>query len=130
MEQFHKTIDNLLAIVTVESWQIPLIASILVLMAAALYGFSSTMMKSFLNYLRKRRLFRDKKSLNRFINENMRNKVAGFVLEVSIIKHYINLGEYQEVRNRSKGLRLSGLNPPKTLKQCDKMMNDLKRWYL
>jgi len=88
------------------------------------------MIRAFLNYLRKNRLFYDKKALNRFIHENMKNKLAGYVLEVSIIKHYLNLADYQEVNNRIKTLRLAGLNPPHTIKQCDRMMNDLKRWYL
>ncbi len=86
------------------------------------------MIKSLLNLLRKNRLFRNKKQLNRFIHENMKNKLAGYVLEVSIIKHYLNAGNYQEVLNRCKNLRLAGLKPPLTRKQCDRMMNDLKRW--
>lgn len=65
-----------------------------------------------------------------FIHENMKNQLYGFILSVSIIKHYIQLGDQDEIMVRSKHLRLSGLSPPTNLTECDEMINDLKRWYL
>ena len=84
----------------------------------------------FSNYFTRKRLFRDKKAMNRFIHENMKNKIQGFILTVSIIKHYLQRNDIQEVETRSKHLRLSGLNPPTNLIECDEMINDLKRWYI
>ncbi len=68
--------------------------------------------------------------MNRFVLENMKNKLEGFILTVSIIKHYIQIDDQQEIDIRSKHLRLSGLNPPTNLIECDEMINDLKRFYL
>ncbi len=87
-------------------------------------------MKIFSNYLRKKRLFCDKKAMNRFVLENMKNKIEGFILTVSIIKHYIQTDDQKEIDIRSKHLRLCGLNPPVNLIECDEMINDLKRFYL
>ncbi len=72
----------------------------------------------------------DKKAMNDFIVNNMKNKLEGYVLAVSIIKHYINEGNDQEIKLRSKYLRLDGLNPPRTLIECDEMIRDLRQWYL
>jgi len=82
------------------------------------------------NYLRKKRLFIDKKAMDRFIRENMRNKIEGYILAVTIIKHYMNADDQKEVKTRSKHLRLDGLMPPENLRGCDSMIRDLKQWYL
>lgn len=72
----------------------------------------------------------DKKAMNGFIVNNMKNKLEGYVLAVNVIKHYINEGNDQEIKIRSKHLRLDGLNPPRTLIECDEMIHDLREWYL
>lgn len=87
-------------------------------------------MKKFRNYLRKKRLFISKSTLNRFIFNNMKNKIEGYVLTVSAIKHYLNAGDNQEVTTRSKHLRMEGLNPPTTINECDEMITDLRTFYL
>jgi hypothetical protein len=88
------------------------------------------MIEWFKNYLRKKRLFCDKHAMNRFIYENMKHQIQGFILSVSIIKHYMQLNDQEEIKTRSKHLRLCGLNPPVNLIECDEMINDLKRWYI
>lgn len=81
------------------------------------------------NYLRKKRLFYDKKAMNRFISENFKNKIEGYILAVTIIKHYMNSGDDKEVKTRSKHLLADGLMPPENLRGCDNMIKDLKQWY-
>lgn len=88
------------------------------------------MIQVFRNYRRKKRLFRDKIAMNRFIVNNMRNKLEGYVLAVTIIKHYLNEGNTKEVEHRAKHLRIDGLNPPINLKECDEMIHDLRNWTL
>ena len=61
---------------------------------------------------------------------NMKNKLEGYVLAVTIIKHYLNEGNQKEVAHRSKHLRLDGLSPPVNLIECDEMVRDLRQWYL
>jgi len=87
-------------------------------------------MKAIRNYLRKKRLFMDKKAMDRFIQNNMKNKLEGYVLAVTIIKHYLNEGNKKEVDQRSKYLRIDGLSPPVNLRECDEMIHDLRQWYL
>jgi len=82
------------------------------------------------NYVRKKRLFMNKKAMNRFILNNMKNKLEGYVLAVTIIKHYLNEGNQKEVDHRSKHLRLDGLSPPVNLRECDEMIRDLRTWYI
>lgn len=82
----------------------------------------------FSNYLRKKRLFHNKRAMKRFIHENMKNQLSNYILTISIIKHYILLNDQKEIEIRSKHLRLCGLNPPINLIECDEMINDLKRW--
>jgi len=60
----------------------------------------------------------------------MKNRLAEYIQQVSIIKHYINLNDKQEVEIRSRHLKSAGLKPPHTQKQCTQMIKDLKRWYL
>ncbi len=88
------------------------------------------MIRSIINFFRKRRLFKNKANLKRFVFNNMKNKVEGYVLTVKAIKHYIHLGNEVEVKTRSKHLRIDGLRPPKNIKQCDRMIKDLREWYL
>jgi len=67
--------------------------------------------------------------MDRFILNNMNNKLEGYVLTVTIIKHYLNEGNQQEVDHRSKYLRLNGLSPPVNLIECDEMIRDLRQWH-
>lgn len=88
------------------------------------------MIQRYRNYRRKKRLFIDKTCEKRFISENMKNKMAGYILAVNVIKHYMAMNNDREVNTRSKHLRQDGLTPPATLVECDEMINDLKQWYL
>jgi hypothetical protein len=72
----------------------------------------------------------NKKAMNRFILNNMKNKLEGYVLTVTIIKHYLNEGNDKEVAHRSKHLRMDGLSPPTNLRECDEMIRDLRTWYI
>jgi len=86
--------------------------------------------EKFRNYLRKKRLFLNKQEMNRFIHNNFKNKLEGYIRSVDTIKHYMNVNDDLEVKQRCKHLRLDGLAPPENIRDCDTLIRDLRRWTL
>ncbi len=68
--------------------------------------------------------------MNKFVLNNMHNRIEAYVLAVVTLKHYINEKDENEIVTRSKHFRIAGLVPPKTLIECDEMITDLRSWQL
>lgn len=56
------------------------------------------------------------------------SKTELYVRQIARIKQAILDKDKGEIQRRSKFLRDDGIIPPKTMKQCEKLIGDLRQW--
>ena len=84
------------------------------------------MFEKFKNWRAKNRLFRDKQTMQHHINQSSLKDRDLYISYVHAIKRHIISGNKEEVKNRQKWLANYNLVPPKTEKECDQMIKDLR----
>jgi len=75
-----------------------------------------------------KRLFLSKGHKNVFLRRCALSKTELYVRQIARMKQAIIDQDKGELRRRQKFLLIDGINPPKTMKQCDKLIEDLRQW--
>ena len=74
------------------------------------------------------RIFLSKGHKDVFLRRCAISKTEGYVRQINRMKQAIIDKDKAELRRRQKFLTNDGINAPKTLKQCDKLIGDLRKW--
>jgi len=86
------------------------------------------MIKWYKNLRRKKRLFNTNEAFIQIVSELGPNWRSNYIRECQIIKQNITDNNMGEVGRRQKFFTHYNMNPPKTLEQCDRMIEDLRLW--
>lgn len=74
------------------------------------------------------RIFFSKGHKDVYLRRSAISKTEGHVRQICRIKQAIMDKDKGEVSRRSKFLTNEGIRPPKTMKQCEKLIEDLRKW--
>ena len=74
------------------------------------------------------RIFYSQGHKNVFARRCAISKTELYVRHICHIKQAIINKDRGEKERRQKWLSMDGIKPPKTLKQCDKLIEDLRKW--
>jgi hypothetical protein len=74
------------------------------------------------------RIFYSQRHKSVFTRRCAVSKTEGHVRHISRLKQAILSKDKEELQRRQKFLAADGILPPHTIKQCDKLIEDLRKW--
>lgn len=86
------------------------------------------MIKWFRIRAKEKRIFYSKGHRDVFMRRCALSKTELYVRQIARMKQAIVSKDKAELKRRQKFLVADGIRPPKTLKQCDQLIEDLRTW--
>ena len=74
------------------------------------------------------RIFSSRADKDRLIKQAFIHKIELYIRQIDRIKQALMDNDTAEYNRRIKTLNSYGMNPPKTLKDCENLIKDLREW--